>query len=245
MKKAAIFNLYVLSYEFVLAYKAKPIIGNRRVISTITTTRTSNRRPSTSRSTPFSLTTLTWANLLFTLSVLTRIIIGLGTLLTTEVVPTSSNAGTCINKYNETWIKTSNFSRNILEVVWSLLFVIPIYRVMASATHQSFYARINAMPYSNIFIANCLYPLVANFIAVGISIWMAVDAETSKSLGPWVTLLFGIQNFVSSYSVNLILDIRVDSDDSSSTAPPNSNASYGAGGYAYGATGLGSRGASL
>lgn len=180
--QSILFNVYVLSYEFVLANKAKTILSRRSLFCGITI-----------------------VDLLFVVSLLIRVGASVGTILTTQVISSPTDPWLCTNEFHPIWIHINNFSRNILEFIWSLLFIVPIYHVLSSAQHWKFYTNVNDTAYKQIFIANCAYPLIANMISTVISVHVMLHFPA-----PWSALLYGVQNFVSSYSVNLILNVTVD-----------------------------------
>jgi hypothetical protein len=171
-----------LAYEFVLAYKAKTIITPRKAYYFFT-----------------------YADFIFLFTVVTRIIFATGTMATTTILHTSRNNGSCINKYDARWIMLNNFSRHFNDILWSGLFLLPIYRVLKASEAATLYDKFKEFPYKKIFAANLVYPLVAVIISTIISIVLIMQDST----GPWYTLLFGAQNFIGTYTINLILNVKV------------------------------------
>ena len=202
--QAVVFHVYVLAYEFVLAYKAKTIIGRKKLFSIIT-----------------------YADALFAFAIGLRITFAVGTILTTKVeyAKDRNHGGTCVNKYDQIWLIAGTITRNMQDLLWSLLFVIPIYRVMSSSSQHRFYEGIRSMPYRKIFVANCMYPLLSFVISFSISVALLI---APKTLANWMTLLLGTQNFVGTYAMNMILNIKVsvDDDDQDSSSKEVTNESF-------------------
>lgn len=215
LSQSILFLFFVISYEFVLGYKAKAIMGSRTICG--------------------GRISLGTALLIFTMTF--RVVLGSLSVYSTGIKFVD---GKCFNTYDHPFIKMNSLARNVIDVMWAILFALPIYKILAlrrlvlqsikrgvSGRHhqrhardmsdtttatseeirnESFYRNIKSSPYSKIFIANCLYPVIGNIITFSIAILII---RNEAGLRRWQTLLYGIQNFIASYTVNIILNLKV------------------------------------